>query len=104
MTVEFELVSVRFQNVRGFYDATLPLDNKKTLIVGRNHAGKTSAFLLLSWLFNDADPGRLIQQRRLNKNERELILPARTARHRARRITLNVRYNRAASGATIQGR
>ena len=91
MTVEFELVSVRFQNVRGFYDATLPLDNKKTLIVGRNHAGKTSAFLLLSWLFNDADPGRLIQQRRLNKNERELILPARTARHRARRITLNVR-------------
>ena len=60
MTDEIELVSVQYQNVRGFYDATLPLDNSKSLIVGRNHAGKTSAFLLLSWLINEANPDRLL--------------------------------------------
>lgn len=90
MTTEIELVSIRYQNVRGFYDARLPLTNEKTLIVGRNHAGKTSAFLLLAWLINDADPDRLLRNEELNEQERNLLLPARSARHRARRITLTV--------------
>ena len=76
---------------RGFYDATLPLVNEKTLIVGRNHAGKTSALLLLAWLINDADPDRLYHNDELNEQERNLLLPARSAPHRARRITLTVR-------------
>lgn len=90
MTSELELVSIRYQNVRGFYDATLPLVNEKTLIVGRNNAGKTSALLLLAWLINDADPERLGRYEELNEQERNLLLPARSARHRARRITLTV--------------
>ena len=91
MTRKFELVSLRFENVRGFYDATLPLSNKQTLIVGRNHAGKTSAFLLLAWVINEADPKRLFQRDHLSSRECNLLLPSRTARHRARRITLRVR-------------
>ena len=90
MTTKIELVSIRYQNVRGFYDATLPLMNEKTLIIGRNHAGKTSAFLLLAWLINDAAPDRLLRNDELNEQERNLLLPARSARHRARRITLTV--------------
>lgn len=87
---EIQLVSIRYENVRGFYDATLPLENEKTLIVGRNHAGKTSAFLLLAWLINEADPNRLFQNDELSSDEQNLLLPARHARHRARRITLTV--------------
>ena len=90
MPARIELVSIRYENVRGFYDTTLPLKNEKTLIVGRNHAGKTSALLLLAWLINDADPNRLFRNEVLDPDERNLLLPARDARHRARRITLTV--------------
>ena len=90
MSAKIELVSISYQNVRGFYDATLPLENEKTLIIGRNHAGKTSALLLLAWLINDADPDRLFRNDELNEQERNLLLPARSARHKARRITLTV--------------
>jgi len=87
---QIQLISIQYENVRGFYNATLPLEKKKTLIVGRNHAGKTSAFLLLSWLINDADADRLYAEDYLTPQEQELLLPARTAQHRARRITLIV--------------
>ena len=87
----FELISIRYENVRGFYDATLPLQNEKTLIVGRNHAGKTSALKLLAWLINDADPERLSKNDSLSQEEQVLLLPSRSAFHRARRITLTVR-------------
>ena len=90
MAKEMELVNIRYQNIRGFYDATLPLENEKVLIVGRNHAGKTSALLLLAWLINDADPDRLFKTAVLNNQEQNLLLPARSARHKARRITLSV--------------
>ena len=93
MTDEIELVSVQYQNVRGFYDATLPLDNSKSLIVGRNHAGKTSAFLLLSWLINEANPDRLLNNDKLTEQECALLLPARSARHTARRISLTVQFS-----------
>ncbi|MCY3703527.1 MAG: AAA family ATPase [Rhodospirillales bacterium] len=93
MTDEIELVSIRYQNVRGFYDATLPLDNTKSLIVGRNHAGKTSAFLLLSWLINEASPDRLLNNDNLTEHECALLLPARSARHTARRISLSVQFS-----------
>ena len=91
MATEINLLSIQYQNIRGFYNATLPLMNEKTLIVGRNHAGKTSALLLLAWLINDADPKRLCRNEELNEQERNLLLPARSAHHRARRITLNIR-------------
>ena len=87
-----ELVSIRYENVRGFYDATLPLTNKKTLIVGRNNAGKTSAIMLLAWLVNDANPQRLYDSEPLTRDERSLLLPARSAKHRARRISLTVHF------------
>ncbi len=90
MSTEIELVSIRYENIRGFYDTTLPLMNQKTLIIGRNHAGKTSALLLLAWLFNDANPDLLLNNVELNTEEQDFLLPARSARHRARRITLKV--------------
>ena len=92
MAEDIELVNIRYQNVRGFYDATLPLENTKSLVVGRNHAGKTSAFLLLSWLINEADPERLSKCDELTEYERTLLLPARSARHKARRISLTVQF------------
>ena len=90
---KFELISIRYENVRGFYDATLPLEKEKILIVGRNHAGKTSALKLLAWLINDADPNRLFNNDSLTQEEQTLLLPSRSARHRARRITLTVRIS-----------
>lgn len=87
---KLKLISIRYENVRGFYDATLPLQKEKTLIVGRNHAGKTSALKLLDWLINDADPDRLFKNDSLNQEEQALLLPSRSALHRARRITLTV--------------
>ena len=95
-----ELISIRYQNVRGFYDTTLPLEAEKTLLVGRNNAGKTSALLLLAWVINDADMGCLYYQRELNSREQDLLLPARSARHKARRITLTVRMS---DGRTARG-
>ena len=85
------LIDVHFENIRGFYDAYFPLENEKILIVGRNHAGKTSAFLLLKWLINEADPTRLLQADYLSDEEKHTLLPARTTPHRARRITLKLR-------------
>ena len=92
MTAEekFKLVSIRYQNIRGFYDATLPLEKEKTLIVGRNHAGKTSALKLLEWLINHANPDRLFRNDSLSQAEQALLLPSRSAHHKARRITLTV--------------
>ena len=87
-----DLVRIRYENIRGFYDATLPLTNEKALIVGRNNAGKTSALMLLAWLINDADPDKIFRNEELSQEERDLLLPARRARHRARRITLTVRF------------
>ena len=92
MVDEIELVSIRYENVRGFYDTALPLENTKSLIVGRNNAGKTSAFLLLSWLINDADPARLSNTAELTEQECALLLPARSAKHRARRVSLTVQF------------
>ena len=89
--MKLELISIRYENIRGFYDATLPLQKEKTLIVGRNHAGKTSALKLLAWLINDANPGRLLYNESLNQEEQTLLLPSRPARNKARRITLTVR-------------
>lgn len=93
MAENIDLIDIRYQNVRGFYDATLPLENTKSLLVGRNHAGKTSAFLLLSWLINEADPERLGKCDKLTEYERSLLLPARHARHKARRISLTVQFD-----------
>lgn len=90
MNNPIDLISIRYQNVRGFYDTTLPLQNEKILIVGRNHAGKTSALLLLAWVINDVQLDGQSHQRVLNVEEQNLLLPARNARHRARRITLKV--------------
>lgn len=85
-----ELVGIQFENVRGFYNSYLPLEDEKTLIVGRNHAGKTSGLLLLAWFINDADPKRLAKQDNINFHEQQMLLPARHAHHRARRITLEI--------------
>ena len=85
-----KLISIRYENIRGFYDATLPLQKEKTLIVGRNNAGKTSALKLLAWLINDADPDRLLENDSLSQEEQALLLPSRSELHRARRITLTV--------------
>ena len=93
MVEEIELMRIRYQNVRGFYDTILPLENPKTLLVGRNHAGKTSAFLLLSWLINEADPERLSNNDELTDRECALLLPARSERHTARRISLTVQFS-----------
>lgn len=98
-----DLMRIRYENVRGFYDATLPLENEKALIVGRNNAGKTSALMLLAWLINDADPDRLFRNEEMTLEECNLLLPARKARNRARRITLTIRFTDSNLAKRLQG-
>ena len=90
MPEPIELVSVRFENIRNFSNATLPLNNDKFVLVGRNNAGKTSALVLLDWLLNDLDTDKLKYSESAKWDCQDVLLPARETKKKARRITLNI--------------
>lgn len=85
--------SVEIENLRGFYSAALSLRRSRTLVVGPNNSGKTSLLRLLDWGINQSDDDIANQSRVLSAAEGEFLLPARDARHRARRLTLTVRLS-----------
>lgn len=87
------LAEVEVTNLRGFYGARLRLDRKRTVLVGPNNSGKTSILLLLDWILNQAPDEVLKGERSLTEKERNLLLPARSARHRARRLKLRIRVS-----------
>lgn len=81
---------VSVENLRGYYSTTLRLDRPRTILVGPNNSGKTSVLRLISWVLNDLTDDLVDQKRSLSADEQQLLLPARDARHRARRLTLRV--------------
>lgn len=83
-------LEISVTNLRGFFNASLSLDRERTVLVGRNNSGKTSILLLLRWLLQEADDEVLRGERALNDEEQQLLLPARSARHRARRMLLRI--------------
>jgi len=88
--VEPVALEISVTNLRGFFNASLSLDRGRTVLVGRNNSGKTSILLLLRWLLQEADDEVLRGERKLNDEEEQLLLPARSARHRARRMLLRI--------------
>lgn len=91
MNRQFELTSIQVANLRGFRDATLPLRDGLTLLVGPNNSGKTSILRLLDWVLNQATDETLTGEARLTEEELRLLLPARETRNAARRLVLAVR-------------
>jgi len=85
-----ELKSIRLQNVRNFTDATLRLDQAKTVLVGRNNAGKTGVLRLLDWILNGLDTDELYDLKYAEWDCQDIVTPARETRNKARRITLNI--------------
>lgn len=81
---------ISFQNLRGYETASLSLKSDYLTIVGNNNQGKSSALFLLDFVLNTADIDVLTGNRRLSKEECDLLLPANDARHQARRIALKV--------------
>lgn len=86
----FELTEVRLENLRGYYNARLSLTADRILIVGPNNSGKTSVLRLLNWALNELDVDALERNEPPPSDQLEFLLPARDARHRARRLALEV--------------
>lgn len=95
--VSVELTDILIENLRGFYSAQLNIERPRTILVGPNNSGKTSLLRLLNWTINELDEDLLYQRRRISEVESQLLLPARDARHRARRLTLYLRVHDARS-------
>src|SRR5690606_19419251 len=91
------LSSITIENLRGYYNARLTLDRPRTMLVGPNNAGKTSILRLLNWVVNEIDEAIAFQRRPMSLAEQQLLLPARDARHKARRLILSVRMSDARS-------
>lgn len=91
------LKGVSIENLRGYYSATLQFDRPRTLLVGPNNSGKTSILRLLNWVTNEIGDDLISQRRQLSVDEEQLLLPARDARHRARRFILHVNVSDARS-------
>jgi recombinational DNA repair ATPase RecF len=91
MSRQLELRSVQIANLRGFRDATLPLEDGLTLLVGANNSGKTSVLRILNWILNEADEATLMGEAQLTSAELRLLLPARETRNAARRLVLGIR-------------
>lgn len=87
----YSLQSIKIQNLRGYYNASLSLTSQDIVIVGPNNAGKTSVLRLLKWALSDLSLEVLKGNIRPEPEEFDFLLPARDARHRARRITLYIK-------------
>jgi hypothetical protein len=88
---QLELRSVQLSNLRGFRDATLPVSDGLTLLVGANNSGKTSILRILNWILNEAGESTLMSETQLTEDELRLLLPARETRNAARRLVLGIR-------------
>jgi energy-coupling factor transporter ATP-binding protein EcfA2 len=86
-----ELTAIQVTNLRGFRDATLPLADGLTLLVGPNNSGKTSILRLLDWILNHAEESTLLGDALLTDDELRLLMPARETRNAARRLILSAR-------------
>src|SRR5690606_111141 len=84
---KLSLIRVSVENLRGYYSTALRLDRPRTILVGPNNSGKTSVLRLISWVLNELSDDLIHQKRSLSPKEQRLLLPARDARHRARRLT-----------------
>src|SRR5215216_6050553 len=88
---QLDLRSVQLANLRGFRQATLPLSDGLTLLVGANNSGKTSVLRILNWILNEAHEDTLMGEKQLAADELRLLLPARETRNAARRLVLGIR-------------
>ena len=84
-----QLQSVRLENIGGFTTTDFNLEND-ALLIGENNSGKTSLLRSINWVLNDLDEQLLTGRRELTRVEKQLLLPARATRNRARRIFLRV--------------
>ncbi len=89
--MSIELVAMEAENIRGHTHARLDLSSDRILLVGRNNSGKTSALLLLNWLFNLCKRDVLEGKENPSSTDLDILLPARNTRNKARRLTLHVR-------------
>lgn len=87
----FEIIGVRVENLRGYSSTYLPLDRSVSVIVGPNNAGKTSVFRLLNWLLNSIQAEECSPTCQLTSVVSAFVLPARETKHRARRLSIDVR-------------
>lgn len=87
----YDIVGVRAENLRGYRSTSLVLDRRVSVLVGPNNSGKTSIFRLLSWVLNDLNIDDLASEWQLPRDVCEFMLPARETRHRARRLTIDIR-------------
>jgi hypothetical protein len=85
-----KLDALRIQNLRGFENAFVAFDANPILFVGPNNAGKTGIVRLLDWILNAADDALLLGERALSEEENTLLIPARSTKGRARRMTLYI--------------
>ena len=90
-----KLSRIRIENLRGYCDASLSLERSPLVLIGKNNAGKTSILRILDWVFNSLDLSAIPVGgvKPLSEEEKTLLLPARDARNRARRIWIGVRID-----------
>jgi len=88
--MRIDISSAHIENLRGYRSCSIALQKARTVLVGPNNAGKTSVLKLVDWLLNKADLSLLRTNIEPPHDVLEFLLPARTARHRARRLTLEL--------------
>lgn len=77
-------------NLRGFEATNLTLGDGMTFLVGPNNAGKTSILRLIDWFLNQVRVETVAGTLNLTDAEAAWLLPARSTRNQARRLTLGV--------------
>lgn len=81
-----ELVTAEIENLKGYEYARFEFNNKRQLIVGKNNSGKTSLFKIIDWALNLTPSKEGTYEP--STEEKNLLVPARATRNRARRLTL----------------
>jgi hypothetical protein len=85
-----DLSKAYIENLRGYSSCSIGFQRRRTVLVGKNNSGKTSILRLIDWLLNRADDPLVEGKRPPSDDLLEFLLPANTARHRARRLTLEI--------------
>jgi recombinational DNA repair ATPase RecF len=86
----FQIVGINIENLRGFFTTYFETNRKLTFIVGPNNSGKTSLIRLIDYFLNDCSFDVLEGNRVPSDQELSFLLPARDARHKARRFSLHI--------------
>ena len=82
---------VEIENLRGYSTARL-VWGAFCVLVGENNEGKSSVLKIIDFLVNRAEKDFLTGRRRMTKDEEAFWMPANETRHRARRLTLLLRF------------